>query len=160
MNVQFARIVRSFFGLEIAGFEPLGLGASRRIPSSPPVGKPDSIKSSIVKSNRAFFILVSSLNSHFILAAIRKNCAFFFGLVTRGFEPLGLGASRRIPSSPPVGKPDSIKSSIVKSGFLLFLRLKNLFYSTQADKNPHCSRKWLKAGEISLSFCYFLYIPL
>ena len=50
----------------------------------------------------------------------------------------------RIPSSPPVGKPDSIKSSIVKSGFLLFLRLKNLFYSTQADKNPHCSRKWLK----------------
>ena len=49
--------------------------------------------------------------------AIRKNCAFFFGLVTRGFEPLGLGASRRIPSSPPVGKPDSIKSSIVKSGF-------------------------------------------
>ena len=114
-----------------------------RIPSSPPVGKPDSIKSSIVKSG--FFILVSSLNSHFILAAIRKNCAFFF-LAWRQWDlnPLGLGASRRIPSSPPVGKPDSIKSSIVKSGFLLFLHLKNLFYSTQTDKNPHCSRKWLK----------------
>ena len=61
MNVQFARIVRSFFGLEIVGFEPLGLGASRRIPSSPPAGKPDNIKGSIVKSGFLLFLRLKNL---------------------------------------------------------------------------------------------------
>ena len=75
--------------------------------------------------------------------AIRKNCAFFFGLVTRGFEPLGLGASRRIPSSPPVGKPDSIKSSIVKSGFFYSCFFFKFTLHTRCNSQELCVLFWL-----------------